>query len=70
MIRGGRESLTRTRYIHTEYGNNELYEGQAGLEEVMQMLPQFRILVRWENDALLWKSLFQKPPKKLIEVPD
>lgn len=66
MIQGGRNAFMRTKYIHTEYGNSELYEGQIGLSEILDFLPSFKVLVRWENDVLLWNSLFNPPPDALI----
>jgi FkbM family methyltransferase len=53
MIRGGRQTLARTRYLYTEYSDDELYEGQITLREIMNMLPDFRILELWADDVLL-----------------
>jgi FkbM family methyltransferase len=53
MIRGGGEALARTRYLYTEYSNDELYEGQATLEGILAMLPAFRVLEVWPEDVLL-----------------
>jgi FkbM family methyltransferase len=53
MIRGGRETLERTRFLFTEYSDDELYEGQPSLEEIVGMLPGFRVLELWQDDVLL-----------------
>lgn len=53
MVRGGRATLARTRYLYTEYSDQELYEGQATLAELLAMLPDFRVLALWEEDVLL-----------------
>jgi hypothetical protein len=69
LIRGAATALSRTRYIHTEYSNVELYEGQPGLVALLEMLPQFRVLIRWGQDILLWNTQHSPPPASLIEVP-
>jgi len=53
MIRGGRQTLARTRFLFTEYSDDELYEGQATLSQIMSMLPQFRVVELWPDDVLL-----------------
>jgi FkbM family methyltransferase len=53
MIRGARAALSRTRYLYTEYSDDELYEGQASLDEMLGLLPDFRVLELWPDDVLL-----------------
>jgi 2-O-methyltransferase len=53
MIRGGRDLLSRTRYLYTEYSDDELYEGQATLNDICAMLPEFRVIELWSDDVLL-----------------
>lgn len=53
MIRGGQETLSRTRYLYTEYSNDELYENQITLSEILKLLPDFRVLELWPDDVLL-----------------
>lgn len=53
MIRGGRETLARTRYLYTEYSDDEMYEGQPTLRDILAMLPDFRVLELWPDDVLL-----------------
>jgi FkbM family methyltransferase len=52
VIHGGRRTLARTRYVYTEYGALELYEGQASLNELVRELPDFRLDTRYRGDAL------------------
>ena len=60
MIRGGRETIARTRYLYTEYSDDELYEGQPTLSEIMAMLPDFRVLELWLDDMLLANRRFSE----------
>jgi 2-O-methyltransferase len=53
MVRGGRQALEHTRYLYTEYSDDELYEKQATLKEILELLPNFRVLELWPEDVLL-----------------
>lgn len=53
MVRGARRTLLNTRYLYTEYSDDELYDGQATLAEIMSLLPDFRVLELWPDDVLL-----------------
>jgi 2-O-methyltransferase len=53
VVRGGLATLRNTRYLYTEYSNDELYEGQATLPELLELLPDFRVLELWPDDILL-----------------
>jgi 2-O-methyltransferase len=53
MLRGGRQTLAHTRYLYTEYSDDELYENQATLREILELLPGFRVLELWPDDVLL-----------------
>jgi FkbM family methyltransferase len=53
MIRGGRESLKRTRYLFTEFSDDELFEDQVTLGEILEMLPQFKVIEVWHDYVLL-----------------
>jgi FkbM family methyltransferase len=53
MIRGGQRALAHTRYLYTEYSDDELYENQVTLKEILEMLPDFRVLELWPEDVLL-----------------
>lgn len=60
MIRGGRETLARTRYLYTEYSDDELYEGQVALDDILRLLPDFRVLELWPSDVLLANRRFER----------
>ena len=51
LIRGGRQTLKRTRFFYTEYSNRELYEGQADLVELLAMLPDFELVHRYQGEV-------------------
>ena len=53
MVRGGHDALGRTHYLYTEYSDDELYEGQATLGDILAMLPDFRVVELWADDVLL-----------------
>jgi 2-O-methyltransferase len=58
MIRGGRETLARTKYLFTEYSDDELYENQITLKEMLALLPDFRVVEIWPDDVLLENRQF------------
>ena len=60
MIRGGRESLSRTRFLYTEFSDEELYEGQITLSGILELLPDFRIVEIWLDDVLLENRRFAR----------
>lgn len=41
FIKGGYETLLKTRYLYIEVSDRELYEGQSTKDEVIQMLPDY-----------------------------
>jgi 2-O-methyltransferase len=51
LVAGGRETLARTRYLYTEYSDQEEYEGQPTLPQLATMLPNFSILQRYRGDV-------------------
>lgn len=57
MIAGGQQALARTRYLFTEYSDEQLYEGQIGLEEILRRLPggpgAWDVHKNYGDDALL-----------------
>lgn len=53
LIKGGMRALKGCRFIHIEYNDAELYEGQITLREMRRLLPGFEVLQRFENDVLL-----------------
>lgn len=53
MIKGGTNALSKTKYLYTEYNNSELYEGEIGLPEICELLPNFEIVYDFGGDVLL-----------------
>jgi FkbM family methyltransferase len=53
VVRGGLAALRNTRYLYTEYSDDELYEGQTTLAELLALLPDYRVLELWPEDVLL-----------------
>ena len=53
MIEGAIETLKKTRYLYTEFDNLELYEGQPNLEQILKLLPDFKVVKFVENNVLL-----------------
>lgn len=53
MIEGAIEILKKTRYLYTEFDDVELYEGQPNLNDILKMLPDFKVVKFIENNVLL-----------------
>jgi len=53
MIAGGKETLARTRYLYTEYSNSEMYECQIPLHEILNRLPNYKVVELWQDNVLL-----------------
>ncbi|KLK90553.1 methyltransferase [Microvirga vignae] len=57
VIAGGRQTLSKTRFIYTEYSDRELYEGQLSLQAILELLPSFEVANQYpravEGDVLL-----------------
>ena len=47
------ETLKNTRYVYTEYCNQQLYEGQLNLQQVLGLFPNFKVLHDYGGDILL-----------------
>ncbi len=60
VFNGGTQTLQKTRFLYTEYNNQELYEGQANLKQLVDYLTQFKVLIRYSDDVLLKNTSFQK----------
>ena len=52
LMAGAARFLRSSRYLYTEYSNEEWYEGQITLTELLQMLPDFDLIRRYAMDAL------------------
>jgi 2-O-methyltransferase len=55
LILGGAKTLLKTRWLYTEYSNDEMYEGQLQLDtlaDIMQMGLHFDVETIYDNDVL------------------
>jgi 2-O-methyltransferase len=53
VFKGAKRALARTRFLYTEYNNQELYVGQINLKKILRCLKDFKVLVRYPDDVLL-----------------
>ena len=53
LVRGGAETLARTRWFYCEYSNDELYEGEPTLDALLDLLPGFEVERLYASDVLL-----------------
>ena len=53
LLTGGQNTLARTRYLYLEYSNEEIYEGEPTLQMLLDMLPNYSIVIRYPGDVLL-----------------
>lgn len=53
LINGGKETFKNVKYFYTEYVNSELYEGEIGLPQIIEMLPDFEVVEDYNGDVLL-----------------
>jgi 2-O-methyltransferase len=57
IIKGATRTLEKTRFLYTEYSDNELYVGQPSLKVLLAMLPRFKIVAKYgrpgDGDVLL-----------------
>jgi len=59
LIDGGQEALSKTRYLYTEYSNDELYEGEIALDEIIKKLPgNWSVVENYGSDVLLKNESF------------
>ena len=54
------ETLKNTHYVYTEYCNQQLYEGQLNLHEILKLFPGFHVLIDYGGDVLLENMNFNK----------
>jgi len=52
LVEGATRFLRSSRYFYTEYSNDEWYEGQITLAELLKKLPDFDLVRRYPMDAL------------------
>ena len=53
LINGGKEAFKNVRYFYTEYCDSELYEGEIGLNKILELMPNFEVVEDYKGDVLL-----------------
>lgn len=56
MIKGGQAVLNRTKFLFTEFNDGEMYEGQQGLDAILEALPGEWGIVRIFGDEILLQN--------------
>lgn len=57
IIKGGKKTFKKTRYFYTEYSDDEQYENQPTLHKILELLPDWEILLDYGGDVLLKNKL-------------
>lgn len=52
LVAGAARLLRATRFLYTEYSDQEWYRGQVTLAQLRQLLPDFELVRQWPMDAL------------------
>ena len=61
VLSGAVNTLPNIDYVYTEYYNEEMYKGCAGLEEIKSLLPGFQVVDNWPfNDSDGGDFLFKR----------
>jgi len=58
LISGARQTLKKTRFLYTEYSDEELYAGQINLSQLRALLPEFKLIKKFPNDVLFENKKF------------
>lgn len=56
MIKGGQQTLSRTKFLFTEFNNEQMYAGQIGLKEIIARLPGSWGIVQIFGDEVLLQN--------------
>ncbi len=57
LVAGGQEALARTRYLYTEFNDQQLYEGQVGLNEILKRMPgTWEVAERFGGEDVLLRN--------------
>lgn len=66
LIKGGRKTLSKTKYFFTEFDNREMYENQKNLQELKKLLPSFEVICLYYKNVLFKNMEIEASPVKLI----
>lgn len=61
MILGGKDILKHTKYLYTEFSNDEMYEGQINVQKILELLPDFYIMGYYADNILLCNKNYFAP---------
>lgn len=53
VIQGGTETLRKTRYMYLECHDKKLFEEQSSIDDIMALLPNWKIIGKFNNNYLL-----------------
>jgi FkbM family methyltransferase len=56
VIAGAQQVLSRTRLLYIEVHPEPMYEGEPTFDELMELLPGWRVVERYESDVLLERA--------------
>lgn len=56
VFEGAKETLNRTKYIYTEYSNEEIYENQPNLNDIQKSLGENWQILSLDKDDVLFKN--------------
>jgi FkbM family methyltransferase len=63
VFQGGQDTLKRVRYLYTEYCNQQLYEGQLNLSQLLSILgTSWKVIYDYGGDILLQNITLETPP--------
>ena len=60
LIEGGLKVLNNTNYLYIEFYDEEMYEGQLNLKDMLCLLPQFEIVKKFGNNVLLKNKVYKE----------
>ncbi len=67
LILGALDLLSKTRFLYSEYGFEEIYEGQASLDDINNLLTDFSITRLFGMDALFENINLKDQIKNVLE---
>jgi len=59
LIEGGLNILNNTNYFYTEFYDEEMYEGQLNLQQILDLLPNFKVVKKFGNNVLLKNKVYK-----------
>jgi FkbM family methyltransferase len=66
LVDGAARFLRSLEYLYTEYSNEECYEGQIKLADLLAKLPDFTLVKRFPGDALFQKNVTSRKPLGIV----